>query len=175
MPRSNPVCRARDGSAANRPLAECLRFRPCPDTVAAQSRRSCRAAAKALAAGAHSPASAPAGDPTDASDPGHRPLDRIAPLLPESGAPDVRNRSTPRRRPASSARNAFAGIAQRVSAERKGTSMNRRTTFVSLAMLALTAFPAGAQFYKQTNLVSDIAGMAQLQDSHLVNPWGVSH
>lgn len=43
-------------------------------------------------------------------------------------------------------------------------------------VLALVAtFSANAQFYKQTNLVSDIAGMAQLQDPQLVNPWGVSH
>ena len=31
-----------------------------------------------------------------------------------------------------------------------------------------------AQFYKQTNLVSDIDGTAQVTDPHLVNPWGVS-
>src|ERR671925_1655986 len=28
--------------------------------------------------------------------------------------------------------------------------------------------------YQQTNLVSDQAGVAQHQDSHLVNPWGLS-
>jgi uncharacterized protein (TIGR03118 family) len=28
--------------------------------------------------------------------------------------------------------------------------------------------------YQQTNLVSDIAGMAQVTDSNLVNPWGIS-
>ena len=28
--------------------------------------------------------------------------------------------------------------------------------------------------YVQTNLVSDIQGMAQVQDSHLINPWGLS-
>jgi uncharacterized protein (TIGR03118 family) len=44
------------------------------------------------------------------------------------------------------------------------------------SMTALVAtFPASAQFYKQTNLVSDIAGMAALQDPQLKNPWGVSH
>jgi len=42
-------------------------------------------------------------------------------------------------------------------------------------MTAVVAtFPASAQFYKQTNLVSDIAGMAALQDPQLKNPWGVS-
>lgn len=44
------------------------------------------------------------------------------------------------------------------------------------AMLAAGAtFTAHAQFYKQTNLVSDVAGMAALQDPQLVNPWGASH
>ena len=28
--------------------------------------------------------------------------------------------------------------------------------------------------YRQTNLVSDIAGIAQLQDTNLLNPWGIS-
>ena len=29
--------------------------------------------------------------------------------------------------------------------------------------------------YVQTNLVSDIDGLAQVTDSNLVNPWGISH
>src|SRR5262245_43646442 len=37
----------------------------------------------------------------------------------------------------------------------------------------LTASPAAA-VYHQTNLVSDQPGVALLQDSHLVNPWGIS-
>jgi uncharacterized protein (TIGR03118 family) len=44
-------------------------------------------------------------------------------------------------------------------------------TFASLA----ATIPAYGQFYKQTNLVSDIAGNATLQDPQLKNPWGVSH
>jgi uncharacterized protein (TIGR03118 family) len=44
------------------------------------------------------------------------------------------------------------------------------------AFVAMAAtFPAKAQFYTQTNLVSDISGMAMLTDPNLVNPWGVSH
>lgn len=43
----------------------------------------------------------------------------------------------------------------------------------AVSLLAV-AFPAHAQFYLQTNLVSDISGMAQIQDPQLVNPWGVS-
>src|SRR5436309_1507620 len=30
-------------------------------------------------------------------------------------------------------------------------------------------------FYQQTNLVSDIAGVARFTDANLVNPWGLSH
>jgi uncharacterized protein (TIGR03118 family) len=32
----------------------------------------------------------------------------------------------------------------------------------------------GAAFYQQTNLVSDIPGLAAFTDRHLVNPWGIS-
>src|SRR5712692_2527178 len=53
-----------------------------------------------------------------------------------------------------------------------------------LAMLLLAALPcaafakanSGSQgFYQQTNLVSDIAGVALFTDTNLVNPWGLSH
>src|SRR3954467_3646141 len=33
---------------------------------------------------------------------------------------------------------------------------------------------ADAAIYVQTNLVSDIPGLAEATDPHLVNPWGVS-
>jgi uncharacterized protein (TIGR03118 family) len=33
----------------------------------------------------------------------------------------------------------------------------------------------GGGFYQQTNLVSDIAGVALFTDTNLVNPWGLSH
>jgi uncharacterized protein (TIGR03118 family) len=36
------------------------------------------------------------------------------------------------------------------------------------------AVPASGQVFNQTNLVSDIPGMAKLTDANLVNPWGVS-
>ena len=52
--------------------------------------------------------------------------------------------------------------------------MDIKMFLVGAALMALLALPANAQFYKQTNLVSDIAGMAQIQDPQLVNPWGVS-
>ncbi len=56
--------------------------------------------------------------------------------------------------------------------------------FIVLAMLLLAALPgvafakpsSGSQgFYQQTNLVSDIAGAAQLTDPNLVNSWGLVH
>lgn len=35
-------------------------------------------------------------------------------------------------------------------------------------------FENNSKTYLQTNLVSDLAGMAQLQDTNLLNPWGIS-
>ena len=53
--------------------------------------------------------------------------------------------------------------------------MTIKSSFFTWAVLAVTAaVPASAQFYLQKNLVSDISGMAQVTDSHLVNPWGVA-
>jgi hypothetical protein len=37
-----------------------------------------------------------------------------------------------------------------------------------------SASDADAAIYVQTNLVSDIPGLAEATDPHLVNPWGVS-
>ncbi len=54
-------------------------------------------------------------------------------------------------------------------------------TFYALAVLLMLLFPATASarstsggFYQQTNLVSDISGMATFTDKNLVNPWGIS-
>ena len=46
------------------------------------------------------------------------------------------------------------------------------TLFVGLFVLIGNVAQAG---YIQTNLVSDIAGLATIQDPMLVNPWGISH
>jgi aldose sugar dehydrogenase len=51
--------------------------------------------------------------------------------------------------------------------------------FVVLASLAITPFlwsadTAAAPTFTQTNLVSDVPGMAQRTDPNLVNPWGVA-
>jgi uncharacterized protein (TIGR03118 family) len=51
----------------------------------------------------------------------------------------------------------------------------RRTSITALLLgctLALAA-TAGAQEFRQTNLVSDVSGLALFTDSHLVNPWGL--
>src|SRR5262245_38914082 len=49
---------------------------------------------------------------------------------------------------------------------------------VALVIVAIGLFggaPATAQTYVQTNLVSDIPGLAQVTtDSHQVNPWGIA-
>src|SRR6185312_3575752 len=48
---------------------------------------------------------------------------------------------------------------------------------VGLAAAPAGAATAGHRFddgYQQINLVSDLPGMAQLQDPNLVNPWGLS-
>src|ERR1035437_8878653 len=48
------------------------------------------------------------------------------------------------------------------------------TSLRVVAMLGL-AVPAFAQHhYQQTNLVSDVPGMAAATDASLVNPWGLS-
>jgi uncharacterized protein (TIGR03118 family) len=44
----------------------------------------------------------------------------------------------------------------------------------SLAAIGAAALPAKADHYQQTNLVSDMPGLAALTDPNLKNPWGVS-
>jgi uncharacterized protein (TIGR03118 family) len=54
---------------------------------------------------------------------------------------------------------------------------------MTLATLLLLLVPVAAYaqantahgFYQQTNLVSDLPNIAKVQDSNLVNPWGLSH
>jgi uncharacterized protein (TIGR03118 family) len=57
--------------------------------------------------------------------------------------------------------------------------LHRLAPFAATALLALAWVPAatagnGNDDYQQTNLVSDLAGVAQLQDTNLVNAWGIS-
>src|SRR6478752_1730461 len=52
--------------------------------------------------------------------------------------------------------------------------------FAIAATVGLAAFPSaakspnGTEHYVQVNLVSDQAGVAQIQDTNLVNAWGIS-
>jgi len=48
-----------------------------------------------------------------------------------------------------------------------------QTTLLAGCALSLGS-PAQAQHYQQTNLVSDLPGEAAVQDTHLVNPWGLA-
>src|SRR6266436_1405213 len=44
---------------------------------------------------------------------------------------------------------------------------------ITLAIALCISAPVFAQHYQQTNLVSDIPGLAPVTDAHLVNPWGL--
>lgn len=55
--------------------------------------------------------------------------------------------------------------------------MNRIACRVAASYLALSSIlclPSQAQFYRQTNLVSDVPGMAANTDANLKNPWGIA-
>ena len=60
---------------------------------------------------------------------------------------------------------------------KKRTLCSRPFAVASLAIGALTlsALQTQGQDFHQTNLVSDIDGLAKITDPQLVNPWGVSH
>src|SRR6266850_4577034 len=45
---------------------------------------------------------------------------------------------------------------------------------VSALLLTGSSFTAAGQGYQQVNLVSDLPGVALLQDTNLVNAWGIS-
>ncbi len=46
---------------------------------------------------------------------------------------------------------------------------------VGLGLLASTVNPASPAPFVQTDLVSDVAGLATINEPTLVNPWGISH
>jgi uncharacterized protein (TIGR03118 family) len=52
-------------------------------------------------------------------------------------------------------------------------TIRQAAALLSLAVLLGGAHPAAAQFYLQHNLVSDLPGVADLQDDSLVNSWGL--
>jgi hypothetical protein len=49
------------------------------------------------------------------------------------------------------------------------------TTAIAVGTLYAGGWRAEADTYVQTDLVSDIAGLATIPDPNLRNPWGVSH
>src|SRR4051812_12513783 len=51
---------------------------------------------------------------------------------------------------------------------------SRRTASFSLLERLETRSLMSATVFDQTNLVSDQAGVAQIQDKHLINPWGAT-
>jgi len=52
-------------------------------------------------------------------------------------------------------------------------TIRQAAALLSFAALSIVARPAAAQFYLQHNLVSDLPGVGDLQDSSLVNSWGL--
>src|SRR5215468_2961152 len=59
----------------------------------------------------------------------------------------------------------------------KTQNVQRRTILSAVLIILSAALPrtaAGANQYKQHNLVSDIPGIADQTDPNLVNPWGIS-
>jgi hypothetical protein len=59
----------------------------------------------------------------------------------------------------------------------KSSSFKRTlaATGIVLGALCLFTWRAQADAYIQTNLVSDIQGLATITDPLLINPWGISH
>jgi len=58
----------------------------------------------------------------------------------------------------------------------KSTLFKRTLSATGIVVGALCLFTWRAQAdYIQTNLVSDISGLATITDLHLINPWGISH
>src|SRR4051794_41909580 len=53
-------------------------------------------------------------------------------------------------------------------------SIVRGLSIASLGLFSLATSISAQQHYKQTNLVSNISGMATVTDPNLVNPWGLS-
>src|SRR5436190_4413013 len=54
--------------------------------------------------------------------------------------------------------------------------IDKKSLLVTLTLIAVLflSLPATAQHYQQTNLVSDLPGVAALQEPNLVNPWGIA-
>src|SRR3974390_2503707 len=68
-------------------------------------------------------------------------------------------------------------ITQGIFDMQKPTLLKKCFVATAVALLAICSGTsrAGAATYVQTNLVSDIPGLATITDPNLKNPWGVSH
>jgi len=61
-----------------------------------------------------------------------------------------------------------------VVALRRSHLLKRAVTWSSILLIVLSISSwASAQHYQQTNLVSDVPGLAPVTDANLVNPWGL--
>src|SRR5215813_6032530 len=71
---------------------------------------------------------------------------------------------------------------QTINTRAATSACGRMSLLASVALTTLASLPASAwaersddgDHYQQINLVSDIAGVAQVQDTNLVNGWGIS-
>src|SRR5436190_11386009 len=66
----------------------------------------------------------------------------------------------------------------RSSTQLKRSDLMARSTMIVIrygALLSIALLSARADnFFSQTNLVSDLPGIAIMQDPNLVNPWGIA-
>src|SRR5271166_1562222 len=70
------------------------------------------------------------------------------------------------------------GLQKALRMQGRSNAMKRHIRSVTIAVslgagIGLSSGEAEA-FYQQTNLVSDLPGVARFQDTNLVNPWGLS-
>jgi uncharacterized protein (TIGR03118 family) len=61
-----------------------------------------------------------------------------------------------------------------VNARTRAIVLSLRVASIALLSVATALYAQQAQHYKQTNLVSDLPGVATVTDTNLVNPWGLS-
>jgi uncharacterized protein (TIGR03118 family) len=62
-----------------------------------------------------------------------------------------------------------------IVALRRSHLLKRAVTWSSILLMVMGVSSwASAQHYQQTNLVSDVPGLAPVTDSNLVNPWGLT-
>src|SRR5205823_11435626 len=112
------------------------------------------------------------------------PRGRAASRAGEGDDPSVRPRpwsaSLPRRvtGPSNPYRHLFLGLRGDTGMDRNRSFLRVGLVLLAAAALVIQALPAQAGIargsFRQTNLVSDVPGLAPLKDPNLVNPWGLS-